>query len=109
IFDKIAQHLDLQFEYEEPDDLASGSAARAAALLTALRTLPEPLRRELHEALSSGHVRRVRVAVERIRVDHEPLGDALLAEVQAFRLDALLALLEQGNAAPRADGRSGAA
>ena len=80
--------------------------ARAAApttsapLVADLRALPDDLRRELHEALVSGHVRRVRSAVERIRIDHEPVGQALLAEVQAFRLDGLLALLEQSQTAP---------
>jgi hypothetical protein len=100
IFEKIGQHLDVGFVYEEPESAASGSAARAAVLVADLRALPEDLRRELHEALSSGRLRRIRSAVERIRADHRALGDALLAEVQAFRLDALLALLDQTDPPP---------
>ena len=100
IFEKIGQHLEVSLAYDEPESAASGSASRAAPLVADLRALPDDLRRELHEALVSGHVRRVRSAVERIRIDHEPVGQALLAEVQAFRLDGLLALLEQSQTAP---------
>jgi len=41
----------------------------------------------------------VRAAVERIRAEDEVLGAALLAEVQAFRLDDLLRLLEEDQGA----------
>jgi hypothetical protein len=40
-------------------------------------------------------VRRAHAAVEKIRLDDEPLGAALLVEVQAFRFDELLTLLER--------------
>jgi len=96
IFAKIGQHLDIRFAYEEQESAAHGSAP-TAALAADLRALPKDLRRELYESLSSGHVRRVRAAVERIRIEHEALGQTLLVEVQAFRLDALLALLEQSD------------
>jgi CheY-like chemotaxis protein len=95
IFEKIGRYLNVRFLYEESETAEAGTASRATALASGLRDMPAELRRDLREALSSGHVRRIRLAVERIRADDEALGRALLIEVQAFRLDALLALLEQ--------------
>jgi len=100
IFEKIGHYLNVRFLYEESETAEGGSASRATALASGLRDMSADLRRDLREALSSGHVRRIRSAVERIRADDEILGRALLVEVQAFRLDALLALLEQTDPGP---------
>jgi signal transduction histidine kinase/ligand-binding sensor domain-containing protein/CheY-like chemotaxis protein len=94
IFEKIEQHLGVTYTYEAQD---TGPVERGGLTVIAERLLllGAERRRELHEALAAGHVRRVRAAVERIRLEDEVLGDALLTEVQAFRLDDLLRLLDR--------------
>ncbi len=95
VFEKIAHHLNVRFLHEESENTEAGSAHHVRALASGLRDMPAELRRDLRDALSSGHVRRIRSTVERVRAEDETLGRALLVEVQAFRLDALLALLDQ--------------
>lgn len=100
LFEKIGKYLDVQFVYEESEAAEGGSASRAATLASGLRDMPAELRRDLREALSSGHVRQIQYVVERVRDNDEALGRALLTEVHAFRLDALLALLDQTDPGP---------
>ncbi len=98
IFERIALHLPVTYAYADGGEGAAGEvSAEGASTLSAerLRSLSEAHRRDLHEALAAGHVRRAQAAVERIRLDDEPLGAALLVEVQAFRFDELLTLLER--------------
>ena len=60
-----------------------------------MRALSPDRRRELHEALEAGHVRRAQAAAGRIRLEDEALGVAVLVEVQSLRFDGLLSLLEK--------------
>lgn len=94
IFAKIEFHLGVRYAYEEAENGVTRSEGFALALGDRLRALPAEGRRDLREALLAGHVRRVRAAVERIQTDDEALRATLLAEVQAFRFDDLLKLLE---------------
>ena len=96
IFEKIERHLGVQFAYDSQPEVASAATPRSVAAAERLETLRPELREELHAALAEGHVRKVRAAVERIRMEDQILGDALLAEVLAFRLDDLLKLLDEG-------------
>ncbi|MBP6703899.1 MAG: response regulator [Vicinamibacteria bacterium] len=98
IFERIGLHIPVTYAYaDEGEGVASDVSVDGASTLSAerLRSLSEAHRRELHEALAAGHVRRAHAAVEKIRLDDEPLGAALLVEVQAFRFDELLTLLER--------------
>ena len=97
IFDKIGQHLGLQYVREETGAAPEGRRAQSATILTVerVRALSPDRRRELHEALEAGHVRRAQAAAERIRLEDEALGVAVLVEVQSLRFDGLLSLLEK--------------
>jgi signal transduction histidine kinase/ligand-binding sensor domain-containing protein/DNA-binding response OmpR family regulator len=97
IFEKIGQHLGLQYEYEGGEVDAATTPASAADALSdeRLRRLKPERRTELYTALAAGHVKRAQAVAERIRVDDESLGSALLLEIQAFRLDELLTRLER--------------
>jgi len=96
IFEKIARHLGVAYVYEDvlPSDLSSPT--RATALSPGrLAAIPKSRLDALHEALAEGDVRRAQVAAEAIRSVDEGLGAALLVEIQAFRLDDLLSVLEK--------------
>jgi signal transduction histidine kinase/CheY-like chemotaxis protein/ligand-binding sensor domain-containing protein len=96
IFEKIGQHLGLQYEYEGGGGDAGAAPVAADALSDErLRGLRADQRSELYAALAAGQVKRAQAAAERIRVGDEVLGAALLAEIQAFKLDELLTRLER--------------
>ena len=73
-----------------------------AAVLTSARvgTLAPERFRELHDALSAGHVRKAQAVAEKILSEDALLGQALLGEISAFRLDSLLSILEQAHPTP---------
>jgi signal transduction histidine kinase/CheY-like chemotaxis protein/ligand-binding sensor domain-containing protein len=96
IFEKIGHHLGLQYAYEGGEGDAVAPPVPADALSDErLRGLKPDQRSELYAALAAGQVKRAQAAAERIRVDDEVLGTALLAEIQAFKLDELLTRLER--------------
>jgi signal transduction histidine kinase/ligand-binding sensor domain-containing protein/DNA-binding response OmpR family regulator len=98
IFDALARHLGLTYVYSDDDAGSAGlpSSGDAAPLsVSRLAGLSEEDRKELHDALVLGHVRKAQATAERIRERDEVLGQALLVELRAFRLDDVLSLLEK--------------
>jgi signal transduction histidine kinase/ligand-binding sensor domain-containing protein/CheY-like chemotaxis protein len=97
IFDVLARHLGLTYVYSDEVGLAAPTSEAAGGPLSVARlsTLGEVDRQELHDALALGQVRKAQATAERIRECDEALGQALLVEIRAFRLDDLLSLLEK--------------
>jgi signal transduction histidine kinase/ligand-binding sensor domain-containing protein/DNA-binding response OmpR family regulator len=97
IFDALARHLGLTYVYSDEVGLAAPTSEAAGGPLNVSRLaeLTQEERQELHDALALGQVRKAQATAERIRERDDVLGQALLVEIRAFRLDDLLSLLEK--------------
>jgi signal transduction histidine kinase/ActR/RegA family two-component response regulator len=95
VFEKLAEHLGVRFEYEE--ESTGGGGASGAGVLTAERlgALPPELRSPLREALEIGDDEAASKLLVQIRSEDAPLADTLGEALSRFQVDELLSLLER--------------
>jgi PAS domain S-box-containing protein len=94
IFDKLAEHLGVQFIYEDREAPARPADAEDRPALEGLAATPAPWRADLHRAATQADADLVLALVEEIRAADEALADALAYLVQNFRFDTLMELTE---------------
>jgi signal transduction histidine kinase/ligand-binding sensor domain-containing protein/DNA-binding NarL/FixJ family response regulator len=97
IFEKLAQQLGLEYEYDERVVKDAAPPEGIGSILTSerlMRLLPETLAR-LREAVLRGDDQAARAVAESLRSEDEGLADALLQALRGFQIDRLMTLMEQ--------------
>jgi signal transduction histidine kinase/ligand-binding sensor domain-containing protein/DNA-binding NarL/FixJ family response regulator len=97
IFEKLAQQLGLEYEYDERVVKDATPPEGIGSILTSerlMRLLPETLAR-LREAVLRGDDQAARAVAESLRAEDEGLADALLSALRGFQIDRLMTLMEQ--------------
>jgi len=94
IFDMLAKHLGLRFEYEEdaPPIGVPPDAAEDVLTATSLAALPTDWVAKLHEGATQLDADLILALLDQIRAQHAPLADALESLVHDFRFDTIMAL-----------------
>jgi signal transduction histidine kinase/CheY-like chemotaxis protein len=95
VFEKLADHLGVRFEYEAEPAGGGGTPTTGILTVARLQALPDEFRSPLREALEIGDDEAASRAVVSIRAVDAPLGDALGEAIARFQVDELLSLLEK--------------
>src|SRR4029079_13154775 len=95
IFETIADHLGLEYLFEDAGTSESHLATPYDPALTAERVaaLPRDMVSALRAAIGAGDVEEAGHVAEAIRAVDEPLAIALLSQLRTYRIDDLFALL----------------
>jgi signal transduction histidine kinase/ligand-binding sensor domain-containing protein/ActR/RegA family two-component response regulator len=99
ILARIARFTGVKYLYETDPSAAPAPASGSILTVARLASIQGSKRARLHEALADGDSKGAREAADDVAVDDQELGRALAAEVQAFRFDELLSLLEKADRA----------
>jgi signal transduction histidine kinase/ligand-binding sensor domain-containing protein/DNA-binding NarL/FixJ family response regulator len=97
IFEKLAQQLGLEYEYDEQVPKDAAPSEGIGSILTSerlMRLLPSTLAR-LREAVLRGDDQAARAVAESLRSEDEALADALLQALRGFQFDRLMTLIER--------------
>lgn len=92
IFDKMAKHLGLRYQYEAAESLENGRQKRVALTSVDLDGLPETWLADLHHAAIRGKDKLIFDLLDQIRPEHEALAQALSQLVHDFRFDKIVEL-----------------
>ncbi|MCB9076395.1 MAG: GAF domain-containing protein [Anaerolineaceae bacterium] len=92
IFDKMAKHLGLRYQYEAQDASENGRERRATLTSDDLTALPEAWLTDLHHAAMRGKDKLIFDLLDQIRPEHEGLAQALSQLVHNFRFDKIVEL-----------------
>ncbi|MCB0208624.1 MAG: GAF domain-containing protein [Anaerolineae bacterium] len=92
IFDKMAKHLGVQYQYEAAGAADNGHQKRASLAADDLLALPQEWVAELHQAAIRGKGKAIFELLDKIRPKHDPLADALGQLVHDFRFDKIVEL-----------------
>ena len=97
IFEKMANHLNLTYLYEEmaPEAEQQGPASPVHLTPTDLARLPAKWRVDLREAASRGRSEQLYRLIDLIRADHAQMAEALTTLVQALEFRKIVSLTEQ--------------
>ena len=101
IFEMLARHAGIRFEYEALDATRGAPAARAGAIAVGarLRALDDALVRPLRTALVRGDMIEAEEVAASIAAVDEALGDELRRRIHAFDIDDLLDAVERADRA----------
>ncbi|MDM8544406.1 ATP-binding protein, partial [Desulfococcaceae bacterium HSG9] len=94
IFDLMTKHSDIRFIYEK--EKTESEKRKKALTPEALATLPDDVITEFRRAALIADLAAAMRLCEQIRLENEPLADALAKLVSDFRFDTLQKLLEKG-------------
>jgi PAS domain S-box-containing protein len=97
VFDKMAEHLGVQFVYEDLSQATDLGDTQMRAELTAadLAALPADWVAEVYEAATRAKGKQVLDLIDHIRTDHTKVAEKLAALVHDFRFDKLVALTDK--------------
>jgi signal transduction histidine kinase/DNA-binding NarL/FixJ family response regulator len=93
IFEKMQQHLGIQFLYDEDLQPSVSDAGSAALTPATLQTLPPAIQHQLQDAVAGADVEQMARIIDDIHPTHPQIAQALQALVAAFRFDVLHDLL----------------
>jgi signal transduction histidine kinase/FixJ family two-component response regulator len=103
IYDKLVKHLGVRFVYEETGESGKEESMSEDALTpAALAVLPADWVTELYQAAAQADGDLVLDLVERIRIQHAPVADALVSLVRSYRFDIIVTLVRLGTLPRRA-------
>ena len=99
IVEVLAESLGLRFDFELDGELEPELVESEAMTRERFSRLPQAVLDELADALGRGDVERAKRAVPGIREIDEELADELFGALRAYRLDAVLDLVDGGEGA----------
>jgi signal transduction histidine kinase/CheY-like chemotaxis protein/streptogramin lyase len=98
ILDKMAEHLNLCYVYEDLAPLSEQHHAVQSSVAPTpvdLKALPADWITDLHHAATVGEAKQVFELIEQIEAQHAPLAGALAQWVHEFRFDKIVTLTKQ--------------
>jgi signal transduction histidine kinase/CheY-like chemotaxis protein len=95
VFNTMAQHLPVQFVYQEQSLLENTATVSLTTATEKLTALPWPLCQQLHEAAVNLDIDETQILIEQIRLLTPELAEHLQELVQAFQFEQITQMLEK--------------
>jgi signal transduction histidine kinase/DNA-binding response OmpR family regulator len=92
LFEMLAQYLNVRYVYAEKDARNETVMQKPALKPAALASLPDDMRAQFTQAITTLDIERLRTLIMRIRIDNAVLADALEELVNAYQFEKLSAL-----------------
>jgi signal transduction histidine kinase/CheY-like chemotaxis protein len=90
LFSKMAQHLGVQYQYEDLPVTEPPPASQISLTSAELEIMPEAWRQQLYQAASTLNAEQVLAVIARIPPEHHTLSDKLKVLVSYFRYDIMI-------------------